>query len=253
MEEKTSFNIDGEEDFEGDFGFTPTDMLGLEGEGLDNDLEVGYISDDATNDERDNRFDETAVLNHNLAYERRDPLSKQVSNRTVSSISSAGGHPNQGIEKRISERSNFSAVSGGSIELAVSHSLEHSDENSHGISVTPSERGSWNGRHLEKELSGRSSATNPQSMRSPRSRRRGMFNSRKETNCSTHAEEGAALEELYVLVGEEHMHKVDVRKNKAGFVVHLEIHEAELDGECIIFAYLSVCLLCPVCVFVWSC
>lgn len=229
-------------------------MLDMENEDLDDDLEVGYISDDGT--EVNNRFDESAVLNHNKIHEKHNPLAKQVSNRTVSSISSAGGPPNINnnhshsmpghLDKRISERSNFSA-SQGSIELAVSHSHDNiSDENtSHGLTITPtpSERGSWNGRHLEKELSQRSmnttlsnnphhsTSSNPSSMRSPRSKRRGMFGSRKETNCSTHAEEAAALEELYVLLGEEHLHKCEVRKNAHGFVVGLEIREAELDGE----------------------
>ncbi len=228
MEEKTHFDYSDN----GDFDYIPTGMLEE-----DNDDDVGYISEDAdtTADDYQQNLNGPLGVADGQDDEVRNTLNHQTSIRTVSSISTAGPAAFRGLDKRISERSNYSILSTASADLG--HSQDHSDENSHGVSLNPDGNGRWSARSaLEKEDHSPRTSSNPHtpkagSMKSPRSKRRGLFSSRKETNCSTHAEEKAALEELYVLVGEEHQHKVEVRTNKQGFVVHLEIRDAELDGE----------------------
>ena len=243
MEEKSHFDYSDD----GDFDFIPTGMLEE-----DNDDDVGYISEDAdtTADDHQQIFNGIAGVADSQGDGIRNTLNPQISIRTVSSISTAGPAA-RGLDKRISERSNYSILSSASADLAHSH--DHSDENSHGVSLNPD--GRWSARSaLEKEDNGspRSSrhAHTPTagSMKSPRAKRRGLFSSRKETNCSTHEEEKAALEELYVLVGEEHQHKVEVRNNKQKYVVHLEIRDAELDGKYdSLFQFKITCF-----VMVWS-
>lgn len=212
MEEKAGFNSFDENDF----ALTPSRVLELDNEGLDLRLQRGMSNEgeelDTYDGERENHFDETAVLNHNLLHSRGH-LAKEPSNRTVSSLSSFGENqaPFFGLEKNVSGRSAQSS----------SKSIDPGDENSHGISLTPR-----TSRNLAKEQSTRSFMD-----RSPRARRRANMNSsRRSMLSSTHEEEAIALSELYVIVGEEHRDKVEIKKSPAGFITNLVISHADIDG-----------------------
>lgn len=198
----------------GDFALTPSRVLELDNEGLDQRLftseEENDLDFDA--DEQQNLFDETAVLNHNLLH-NRGSMAREPSNRTVSSISSFGEIPmtNFGLEKTVSGRSFNSS----------SKSVDAADDISHGISINPR-----TSRNLQKDTSGRSFMD-----RSPRARRRAAMSlSKRNLIGSTHEEEAAALAELKVIVGEENRDKVEIKKNPAGFIYYLAIADADIDG-----------------------
>ena len=227
----------------------PARALLLDNEGLDNsiieesDLHFGLSSSEESEDtddtENENEFDEEAGLNPLPIVNRAQPahghhLQKEPSNRTVSSVSSAGDNANYGhaMEKEISGRSNFSASSS---------SMDVGDENSNGISLYPTSLAPDGTRRLNKENSNRSFGStsvkgnnnnNTSSIMSPRSsRRRITTSSRKPSNLSTVQDEEAAIMELYVLIGEENRERMAIKKNDSGFVIYLEIQDAALDGE----------------------
>jgi hypothetical protein len=193
-----------------DFDLAPSHELLLddEGPGGSRKLEMDIPDDDTAEDEKQNYFDESAVIRHTNLANRGMQLLREPSNRTVSSLSSVGEAP--------------ALVSANESKLSMrSHS---SDDNG-------SPRQS---RNFTKELSGRSFMSKSMaSMKdSPRARKYGRNSmSRRAVNLSTLEEESAALMELYALVGEENREKVELKRNAAGFIIYLEIIDTPIDGK----------------------
>jgi hypothetical protein len=168
---------------------------------------------DSVEDEKNNYFDESAELKRANLANRGVYLTHEPSNRTVSSISSFGGPPPGGLEKKQSARSSMSIGS------------DCPDESSYGISVTPRQS-----RNITKESSTRSFLMTTTAA-SPRAKRFGRgLGSRKAVNLSTREEEDAALMELYTVIGEENRDKLEFRRNAAGFMIYIELIEVPIEG-----------------------
>jgi hypothetical protein len=199
-----------------EFDLAPSHELLLDDEGFGESkkLEMDFAADDDTaEDEKQNHFDDSAVLRQTSLANRGMHMMREPSNRTVSSLSSVGEAPPLAAnDSKRSMRSNSSEM----------------DESAYNGSPRQS-------RNLTKELSARSFMSKSMaSMRdsSPRARKYGRNSmSRRAVNLSTIEEESAALMELYSIIGEENRDRLELKRNPAGFIIYLELIDTPIEGK----------------------
>jgi hypothetical protein len=199
-----------------EFDLAPSHELLFDDEelGESKKLELSLSADDdTTGDEKQNHFDESAILQYSNLANRGMHMMKEPSNRTVSSLSSVGeAPPVAAADTKRSMRSNSSEI----------------DESAYNSSPRQS-------HNLTKETSGKSFMNlSMASMRdsSPRARKYGRNSmSRRAVNLSTIEEESAALMELYSIIGEENRDRLELKRNPAGFIIYLELVDIPIEGK----------------------